>query len=175
MQNDALLAVPQRSESCVVQMWLVTIVFPTIVHASCTFVTVTLFWRALTTIQLTLMHISFHTGMLETLLTPIDHCICPSANYTCVVQSATVISWKTVGEYEFMHTQSSSKDEVYFEEGGYQVTITRGPGRTNFSSSLHIRDLGLNGTNLTCEAFIGSVDGEPETLANTTTVCVVGI
>ena len=80
-----------------------------------------------------------------------------------------------MGEYEFMHTQSSSKDEIYDEDGGYQVTSTRGPEGTNFSSSLHIRDLGLNGTNLTCEGFAGSVDGKPQRLANTTTVCVVGI
>ena len=37
------------------------------------------------------------TGMLETLLTPNHRCICPSANYTCLVYSATDIAWKTVG------------------------------------------------------------------------------
>ena len=64
---------------------------------------------------------------------------------------------------------------MYDGEGGYQVTFTRAPGATNFSSYLHIRDLGLNGTNLACEGFAGIVDGEPQRLNTTTTVCVVGI
>ena len=110
---------------------------------------------------------SYHlTGMLETLLTPNHRCICPSANYTCLVYSATEISWKTVGEYELIHTNTSPKDEKYVEVGGYQVTFTKGPGEDNFSSSLHIRDLGLNGTNL---AIVGSED---QKLTNTTTVCI---
>ena len=54
------------------------------------------------------------------------------------------------------------------------MTLTREPGNS-FSSSLHISDLGLNGTNLTCEGFAGIVDGERQALVNTTTVCVVGI
>ena len=80
-----------------------------------------------------------------------------------------------MGDYEFMHTQRSSKDEIYVEVGGYQVTFTKGPGEDNFSSFLHIRDLGLNGTNLACEGFVGIVGGEDERLTDTTTVCVVGI
>ena len=79
-----------------------------------------------------------------------------------------------MGEDRFILTQSGS-NVMYYEEGGYQVTSTRGPGGSNFSSSLHIRDLGLNGTNLTCEGFAGIVDGEPPRLANTTTVCVIGM
>ena len=79
-------------------------------------------------------------------------------------------------EYKSLrHTEGSRNPEDYVEEGGYQVTFTRGPGGTDFSSSLHIRDLGLNGTNLTCEGFAGIVDGERQALVNTTTVCVVGI
>ena len=114
--------------------------------------------------------------MLETLLTPTHRCICPSANYTCLVSSATEISWKTEGEHDNLrHTQGSPSEQQFVEVGGYQVTFTRGPGGTNFSSSLHIRDLDLNGTNLTCEGFAGIVDGVPQRLANTTTVCVVGI
>ena len=122
-----------------------------------------------------MMHISFPTDTLETLLTPIDRCVCPSANYTCLVYSATEIAWRTVGDYEFMHTQRSSKDEIYVEVGGYQVTLTKGPGDDNFSSFLHIRDLDLNGTNLTCEGLVAIVGSEDQKLANTTTVCVVGI
>ena len=110
--------------------------------------------------------------MLETLLTPIHHCICPSDNYTCLVTSATEISWETVGEHNIKHTSSDS--DAYFEEGGYQVTFRNEP-EDSFSSSLHISDLGLNGTNFTCEGFLGVVGGDDLRLANTTTVCVVGI
>ena len=91
------------------------------------------------------------------LLTPIHHCICPSDNYTCLVTSATESSWETVGEHNFKHT--SSDPDIYLEGGGYQVTLTREPGNS-FSSSLHISDLGLNGTNLTCEGFVDVVDGD---------------
>ena len=110
--------------------------------------------------------------MLETLLTPKDHCICPSANYTCLVTSATEISWKAVGEPDFKH--ASSDPDIYLEGGGYQVTFRSEPGNS-FSSSLHISDLGLNGTNLTCEGFVDVVDGDDLRPANTTTVCVVGM
>ena len=77
-----------------------------------------------------------------------------------------------MGEHYFKHT--SSDPDIYLEGSGYQVTFITEPGNS-FSSSLHISDLGLNGTNLTCEGFVDVVDGEPQRLANTTTVCVVGI
>ena len=111
---------------------------------------------------------------METLLTPIDRCICPSANYTCLVTSATAISWKTVGEPDFKHTRIDP-DVEYLEVGGYQVTFRSEPGGNNFSSSLHISDLGLNGTNPTCEGFVDVVGGDDLRLTNTTTVCVVGM
>ena len=113
--------------------------------------------------------------MFETMLTPIGRCICPSANYTCLATSATGISWKTVGEPDFKHTRSNP-DVEYFEGGGYQVTFRSEP-EDSFSSSLHISDLGLNGTNLTCEGFVDVVGGGDNLrLTNTTTViCVVGM
>ena len=78
-----------------------------------------------------------------------------------------------MGEFNFKHTRSNPGVE-YFEVGGYQVTFRSEPG-DSFSSSLHISDLGLNGTNLTCEGFLGVVGGDDLRLTNTTTVCVVGM
>ena len=72
-----------------------------------------------------------------------------------------------MGEPDFKHTRTDP-DVEYFEEGGYQVTFRSEP-EDSFSSSLHISDLGLNGTNLTCEGFLDVVGGGDDKLANTTT------
>ena len=56
-----------------------------------------------------------------------------------------------------------------------KVTFRSEP-EDSFSSSLHISDLGLNGTNLTCEGFVDVVGGGDDLiLTNTTTVCVIGM
>ena len=103
-------------------------------------------------------------------LTP-RYCVCPGENFTCVVNSGIGLAWRTytTDRDVLEHSLTDEADEVYVEEGGFQVTFRRAPGG-KFTSSLHVGDLGLNGTNITCEGVYLTVLIEPPT----TTICVVG-
>ena len=108
----------------------------------------------------------------------IPSCTCPGDNYTCdgVVKSVVYIAWRAptfYGDHVLEYTLIHDGDEVYVEEGGLQVTFRRSPG-AKFSSSLHVRDLGLNGTNLTCEAVYLTDMANSVFTTNDTTICVVG-
>ena len=112
--------------------------------------------------------------MLETLLTPRSS-ICPTKNYTCVVTAGVEIRWltNTTNRRELQHFFTNHQD-AYFEEGGFQVTFMP-HGGGNFTSSLHVQDLDLNGTNLTCEAVDSDVNmDDSETKNDTITICVTG-
>ena len=63
-------------------------------------------------------------------------------------------------------------DEVYIDNYGFQVTL-RKLGGGNYTSVLHVRDLGLNGTNLTCRA-LNVENFEPVTETETLPICVEG-
>ena len=93
-----------------------------------------------------------------------------------MVNSGIGIAWQThTVERDTLHLSGSDDaSEVYVEEGGFQVTL-RKQGSTNFTSSLHVRDLGLNGTNLTCEAVHFTEMRGFHKATNDTTICVVGI
>ena len=105
------------------------------------------------------------------------HCICPTENYTCMVKSAINIAWRTntTLRMDFALSASDDDDELYYsEEGGFQVT-TRQEGGTdvglsNFTSSLHVRDLYYL-QYLLCTHVVGVGF---ERVTTKTTVCVVG-
>ena len=99
-----------------------------------------------------------------------------------MVKSAIDIAWRTNTTLRMDFALSASDDDAeqyYFEEGGFQVTISRQEGGTdvglsNFTSSLHVRDLYyLNESNISCECthVVGIGLGKVTT---TTTVCVIG-
>ena len=76
------------------------------------------------------------------------HCICPTENYTCMVKSAVAIAWRTNTTLRMDFALSTSDDDAelyYSEKGGFQVTIRQeggiDVGLSNFTSSLHVRDL----------------------------------
>ena len=90
---------------------------------------------------------------METLLTP-RGCICPSKNYTCEVRAGIGIAWQgeTIPEDGLEHSVNTMAEERHTVAYGFQVTMRR-IGNGNYTSTLHVRDLGLNGTNLTCLAI----------------------
>ena len=110
---------------------------------------------------------------MEVLLTPRD-CICPSESYTCEVNAGIVIGWlaTTTSDDDLELLVTSATDELYIDSYGLQVTLRRLGGGT-YTSTLHVRDLGLNETNLTCrgsklENFM--IISETETIS----ICVAG-
>ena len=105
------------------------------------------------------------------------HCICPNENYSCVVNSAIDIAWrtKTTVRDDFALSVTADDAERHYEEGGFQVTLSRQESSSdldsNFTSTLHVRDLKLG--NITCECTHVSESGF-ERVTTTTTVCVIG-
>ena len=91
------------------------------------------------------------TVALEVSLNP-RHCICPNENYTCDVKSGIGLAWltNTTLPDDLEHSTSRTDDEQYMEKGGFQVAFNR-IERNEYNSTLHVRDLGLNQTVLTCE------------------------
>ena len=113
--------------------------------------------------------------MLEVILMPKERGLCPaSENYTCVVNTATEIAWHTVSTERRDLVQSLGGDsEEYVEAGGFQVTFIKNRTAKKVISSLHVGDLNLNGTNLTCEGS-GLVGDVFTTIFNNTTIYVLG-
>ena len=105
------------------------------------------------------------------------HCICPNENYSCVVNSAIDIAWRTNttvrDDFELSVTAGDAKR--HSEVGGFQVTLSRSSDLefSNFTSTLHVRDLKLNESNITCECTHVAESGF-ERVTTTTTVCVIG-
>lgn len=89
--------------------------------------------------------------MLRTSLKP-DGCICPNENYTCAVEGGIEIAWKSTvsARDDFEHSVTDTYDDKYVEKNGFQVSFKR-EQLYNFYSMLHVNDLELNGTSLTCE------------------------
>ena len=109
---------------------------------------------------------------LKPLLTPND-CLCPSENYTCLVNSGIAIAWQanTVNRDNLALSQTDDAKELHVEEGGFQVTLRK--VQENFTSTLHVRDLGLNKTDLTCDGVYITEMGL-ERINVTSEICVVG-
>ena len=110
---------------------------------------------------------------LQILLTPRD-CICPSKTYTCEVNAGIVIEWlaTTTSDDDLELSVTSGTDELYIDSYGFQVTIRRLGGGT-YTSTLHVRDLGLNGTNLTCQSSYLK-NFEAVSMRKTISICIVG-
>ena len=67
----------------------------------------------------------------------------------------------------------TTEKNAYTEIGGFEVTFIR-QGH-NFTSILHVQDLDLNETTLTCEGVMVNVDMDySETKNDTITICVRG-
>ena len=108
----------------------------------------------------------------QTLLTP-KHCICPTGNYTCEVNSGIEIEWRTSTTTDGDLEHDLDDEDEYVEKGGLQVFFRRQQGG-NFSSTLHVRDLGLNETNLTCEGVRFVDMAIFETRKDNVSICIVG-
>ena len=99
------------------------------------------------------------------------HCICPNENYSCVVNSAIDIAWRTntTVRNDFALSVPDDDAERHSEVGGFQVTLSRSSDLefSNFTSTLHVRDL------KSCECTHVTESGF-ERVTTTTTVCVIG-
>ena len=103
-------------------------------------------------------------------LTPRD-CICPSENYTCEVNAGILIRWLRTHDHLQLSVFSPT-DELYNKSNGYQVTL-RKLGAGNYTSTLHVMDLGLNGSNLTCQrSYLENLKAVNE--SETISICVAG-
>ena len=97
-----------------------------------------------------------------------------------MVNSAIDIAWRTntTVRDDFALSVTAADAERHSEEGGFQVTLSRQESSSdlefsNFTSTLHVRDLKLNESNITCECTHVSESGF-ERVTTTTTVCVIG-
>ena len=69
---------------------------------------------------------SYIIDMQEVILMPKQRGLCPSENYTCVVNTAAEIAWHTVSTERWDLVQSLGGDtEEYVEAGGFQVTFIK--------------------------------------------------
>ena len=97
--------------------------------------------------------------MLDISLRP-RTCSCPNATYTCEVNDATGINWKTntTGDSDvFLYTVSS--DTKHRNDDGFRVRFTfeeAGEFVYNFTSTLEVTDLDQNETNLTYIRYRGT-------------------
>lgn len=89
------------------------------------------------------------------------------------MNSGIEITWltNTTDRDDFELSVTDEHMEEYVEKGGFQVYSRRDNG--NYTSTLHVNDLGLNGTNLTCE---GSevVMSRLQKDFHTIRICIVG-
>ena len=93
-----------------------------------------------------------------------------------MVTSGVGIAWRTLTTERdtLAHSLAEDADEVYVEDGGFQVTFRR-EQRGKFISTLHVRNLmDLNNTNLTCEGVYIMEVGRIERITESTTICVLG-
>ena len=83
------------------------------------------------------------------------------------------IAWRanTTNRDNLALSLTEDADESYVEDGGFQVTLRK--VQVNLTSTLHVRDLGLNKTYLTCQGVYITEMGL-ETVSVTSAICVVG-
>ena len=117
------------------------------------------------------------TEMLETTLSP-RHCICPNESYTCHVNLAEEMSWITEttdsGTFEYPFDDATEVPILY--SGGFQAGFSREQATRdldNFTSTLFVTDLAVNGTVLTCEGK-ATVMRMRETREDTISICIIG-
>ena len=105
------------------------------------------------------------------LLLPSKRCLCPKEDYRCEVTSGVGVAWRTVTINRTELSITNDEDTLYTEEGGFQIRFVRNLG--NFTSVLHVSNLNLNETNITCE---GIYFDQMSTLrlTNTTKICIAG-
>jgi hypothetical protein len=119
------------------------------------------------TVVLLILHVR-EIEMLGISLRP-RNCSCPNATYTCEVNEAVEILWKTK-ESQFQYTVLSGMP--YRESDHFQVNFTSEPGQDfdNFISTLKVLDVDVNGTDLTCEGSVGS----RMSINSTIQICIIG-
>ncbi|CAI8005357.1 hypothetical protein GBAR_LOCUS4180 [Geodia barretti] len=105
------------------------------------------------------------------LLLPPQRCLCPNEDYICEVTSGVGIVWRTVTINGTGLSVINDEDTLYIEEGGFQIRFVRNLG--NFTSVLHVSNLNLNETDITCEG-IYFVQISRLRLTNTTKICIAG-
>ena len=90
-----------------------------------------------------------------------------------MVNSGQTIAWRANSSNRdiLAHSVTDDANELYVENGGFQVTFRT--VQDTLTSTLHVRDLGLNETNLTCQGVYFTEMGF-DTITDTTAVCVVG-
>ena len=68
-------------------------------------------------------------------------CLCPKENYTCTVNHAKGLAWRTntTDRDDLEHSETKLETTRYFDQGGFQVTIIR--EQDNFSSTLRVTDI----------------------------------
>ena len=113
--------------------------------------------------------------MLDISLTP-RNCVCPniSLSYTCEVNDATEIHWKTStsnGTDDFQFTANS--DDSHRKTNDFQVNFSRVPAAEDyyrhFTSILEVTNMDLNGTDLQCIGFNLTMN-----VRDTVQICVKG-
>ena len=85
------------------------------------------------------------------------------------------ITWltaTTTSDDDLELSATTAMDEVYIDNYGFQVTLRR-IGVGNYTSTLHVRDLGLNGTNLTCRG-VNVENFMTINKSETLSICVAG-
>ena len=105
-------------------------------------------------------------------LKPLETCICPRRNYTCVVNSGVGIIWRCF-EITFLQSVTDNANEKYVEDGGFKAVFIKNQCG-NFMSYLHVKDLNINNTYLTCEGVFIKETFERFRYNITTPICIVG-
>ena len=85
--------------------------------------------------------------------------------------SGVGVAWRTATINRTGLSVTNDEDTLYTEEGGFQIRFVR--NLDNFSSVLHVTNLNLNETDITCEG-VYFVQMSRLRLTNTTKICIVG-
>ncbi|CAI8047791.1 hypothetical protein GBAR_LOCUS26447, partial [Geodia barretti] len=105
------------------------------------------------------------------LLLPSKRCLCPKEDYRCEVTSGVGVAWRTVTINRTGLSAINDEDTLYTEEGGFQIRFLR--NLDNYTSVLHVSNLNLNETDITCEG-VYVVQMSRLRLTNTTKICIAG-
>ena len=86
--------------------------------------------------------------------------------------SGVGIVWRTVTINGTGLSVINDEDTLYIEEGGFQIRFVS--NLSNYTSVLHVSNLNLNETDITCEG-VYFVQMSRLRLTNTTKICIAGI